>query len=247
MQKKLFVFICLLLFVVNTISAQMSRASMLKTTTNMNRAEVAAVKIVPDWSGYMETPDLPGLKVRERHYIIGNTQKLDMEVISAKHATGNFTASTCNENRTINGWQTITLLPNTPQVLHFETTDACNNGWWWQVANFNILTNWSDWTVDQGTQIKARMRYNFTTQGVKFIQVELQAPQTCRFLFATKVCQADDVALNGWRPVQLQQEEAKVYNFDLRNTCQDGWWWQIKNYYKNSPGFGNDLELNPTD
>lgn len=61
-----------LLFMVSMANAQINRDRMqLNIPTN---AQVTMHKIIPDWSGYMTDPGQPTLKVRERHYQLGNTQ-----------------------------------------------------------------------------------------------------------------------------------------------------------------------------
>ncbi|OWY24748.1 hypothetical protein C7N43_30705 [Sphingobacteriales bacterium UPWRP_1] len=242
MSKHIFSLVLLVFISVSPLFAQWKSNTAIQRTANFN-TQIAAVKIVPEWSNYITDPAMPTLKVRERHYLIGNTQKLDLEVQSTKNATGSFTVSTCNENRTLNGWQLVALTPNTPQVLHFETTDACNNGWWWQVSGYKILTDWTDWATETDSPVKACMRYNYDKNGQKFVQLQLVSSQNLTLECAIKVCQTDDIGVNGWRKVQLEANKPAIYNFVLKNSCEDGWWYQYRTV-KATGGYGNDMELN---
>lgn len=233
-----------LLLCSNLAHAQINRIHS-QSAVQMNNM---AVKIIPEWSPYKTDSGLPGLKVRERHYTIGSTQKIDLEVQCNQHAKGSFTTSVCNENRTMNGWQTVNLAPNTPQILHFETANTCNNGWWWQVTGFSLIKEWTAWSTESGSPLKACMRYNFDQKGQKFLQLQLVSTQSATFEAAIKVCQSDDIGINGWRKVQIKANTPIIYNFQLHNNCEDGWWWQYRNYKRTpSPGFGDDMELNPSD
>lgn len=240
MLKHIFSLVFFVLVAVSPLYAQLK--STMQRTAKFN-TQVAMVKIVPEWSNYITDPNMPTLKVRERHYTTGNTQILEMEVQSAQNAQGNFTASTCNENRTANGWQSLELKANQPQTLRFETTDACNNGWWWQVKNYRLYADWTDWATEAGSPLKACMRYNFDKYGQKFIQLQLVASQPLTLECAIKVCQTDDIGVNGWRKVQLEANKPAIYNFVLKNSCEDGWWYQYRTVQA-SGGYGNDMELN---
>ncbi len=239
--------LCILICQSASLQAQLDRA-MKSTNIGFNRTDIAMVKYVPDWSDWItDEANMPGLKVRERHYtpLNGSTQILELEVQSNKRAEGSFTVSTCSENLTMNGWQTLSLAPNTPQKIKFETTDPCNNGWWWQVQGYRVLTAWGNWSDIDNHGLQGRTRYNFTAQGEKFLQLEILSTKTATLEIAVKVCQTDEFGKNGWRKIQLQKDEAKTFNFYMHDTCEDGWWWQYRNYKNSSPGFGDDLELNP--
>lgn len=234
-----------LLLMVSMANAQINRER-LKLSTPIN-TQVTMQKIVPDWSGYMTDPGQPTLKVRERHYQLGNTQVLDLEVTSTKHAVGNFTTSTCNENRTLNGWQYVSLSPNSPQILKFETTNTCNNGWWWQIKDYRVLTQWTDWTQFDANGLKARMCYSFETNGQKVVYLQLESKHRATLECAIKTCQTDEIARNGWRKISIEANKPTSYKFFYNNSCDDGWWWEYRNR-KRQPGLlENDLELIPVD
>lgn len=165
MKNTIFLFaLCMFLCLTTVLQAQ-DRNDMKRTIIAINHDDIAIVRVVPDWSDWMtDEANMPNLKVRERHYTPpnSNTQILELELVSTKRAEGSFTASTCNENRTMNGWQTLSLAPNVAQKIKFETTDPCNNGWWWQASGYRALTAWGNWSAIDNNGMKGRTRYNFT-------------------------------------------------------------------------------------
>lgn len=242
-MKQLFCFIAFYLLLHTTLQAQFKNYT--KSTAISINHDMAMVKLVPDWSGWMNGVNMPGLKARERHYTTGGTQILELELLSTEYAQGNFTITTCSGNQEMNGWKHLSFTPNVPQQIKFESTNPCNNTWEWYGSGYEILTAWTDWTSIDQNGMRARMRYNFTAQGEKFIELELSSAKTAKLECAVKVCQNDNFGKNGWRKIQLQKDKAQTFNFYIRDTCQNGWWWQYRNYVDNTPGFGNDVELNP--
>lgn len=201
---------------------------------------------IPEWSEYMSDPNLPTIKLRERHYKTDNSYILELEITSTEYATGNFTASTCNENRTMNGWKTVSLQPNKPHKIKFQTTNSCNNGWWWQVNGYRILTDWTTWTNYDANGLRARMKYTIGKNGNKYLELQIDSKNRASLECAIKVCENDNIAQNGWRKISIEYGNNTI-NFPYNNTCDNGWWWEYRNYQKKKGLLEDDMILNPVD
>ena len=248
MKKNLLIALIGLVSLVFTqnVFAQYQSMKMKKTVIDNNYDQFKH-KIVPDWSRQINDPAIPTLKVRERHYVLGDNQILEIELTATKYAQGNFTASTCNENRTLNGWQFTELKPNQPKILRFETTNTCNNGWWWQTNGYQVLSDWTAWTAFDNNGLKARMSYSLDAAGQKIINLQIESKKRATLRCAINVCTSNSIEQNGWRKIQIEANKPTNYQFAYKNTCADGWWWQYKNYERLPGLLENDVELNPVD